>query len=239
MRPTGSSMRLLACGPPGHDGDLEAVLLVGAVGDGLVVAAVLGLGDPVGAERHLGRASAARRAPPAPMLRKAASAAVQRATRVFMLRPPLPVCASSRAGFCARSGRALASFVPGRGASAAACACWSEIPQTFVTHARAHARPRSARPSPATATAIEVPAGARLVFASGQLGIAADDRVPEDAGAQADLCFRAIGAILARGRDGLRRHRAHQRLRDRPRAPEGLHGGPRPLRRRRRRRPRP
>jgi len=44
---------------------------------------------------------------------------------------------------------------------------------------------------------MEVPAGHRLLFASGQLGIAADDRIPEDAGAQADLCFRAIGAILA------------------------------------------
>jgi enamine deaminase RidA (YjgF/YER057c/UK114 family) len=43
---------------------------------------------------------------------------------------------------------------------------------------------------------IEVPAGCRLLFASGQLGIAADDRVPEDAGAQADLCFQAIGAVL-------------------------------------------
>jgi enamine deaminase RidA (YjgF/YER057c/UK114 family) len=43
---------------------------------------------------------------------------------------------------------------------------------------------------------LEVPPGSRLVFASGQLGIAADDLVPEDAGAQAELCFRAIGAIL-------------------------------------------
>ena len=43
---------------------------------------------------------------------------------------------------------------------------------------------------------IEVPAGARLVFVSGQLGIGPDEHVPEDAGAQADLCFRAIGEIL-------------------------------------------
>ena len=43
---------------------------------------------------------------------------------------------------------------------------------------------------------IEVPAGSRLVFASGQLGIEADGHVPDDAGEQADLCFRAIGAIL-------------------------------------------
>jgi len=44
---------------------------------------------------------------------------------------------------------------------------------------------------------MEVPAGHRLLFASGQLGIAPDDRVPDDAGEQADLCFQAIGAILA------------------------------------------
>ena len=46
------------------------------------------------------------------------------------------------------------------------------------------------------AHAVEVPVGARLLFASGQLGITRDDEIPEDAGAQADLCFRAIGAIL-------------------------------------------
>jgi enamine deaminase RidA (YjgF/YER057c/UK114 family) len=45
--------------------------------------------------------------------------------------------------------------------------------------------------------AVEVPSGARLVFASGQLGISRDDQVPEDAGEQADLCVRAIGEILA------------------------------------------
>ncbi len=45
--------------------------------------------------------------------------------------------------------------------------------------------------------AVEVPPGHRLLFASGQLGITPEDRVPEEAGAQADLCFQAIGAILA------------------------------------------
>jgi enamine deaminase RidA (YjgF/YER057c/UK114 family) len=45
--------------------------------------------------------------------------------------------------------------------------------------------------------AVEVSSGARLVFASGQLGISRDDQVPEDAGEQADLCFRAISEILA------------------------------------------
>jgi enamine deaminase RidA (YjgF/YER057c/UK114 family) len=44
---------------------------------------------------------------------------------------------------------------------------------------------------------MEVPAGRRLVFCSGQLGIAADGAVPEDARAQADLCFANIAAILA------------------------------------------
>jgi len=43
---------------------------------------------------------------------------------------------------------------------------------------------------------MEVPPGYRLLFASGQLGIAPDGGVPEEAGAQADLCFQAIGAIL-------------------------------------------
>jgi enamine deaminase RidA (YjgF/YER057c/UK114 family) len=43
---------------------------------------------------------------------------------------------------------------------------------------------------------VEVPAGARLLFVSGQLGITPDDHIPEDAGEQADLCFRAIGEVL-------------------------------------------
>ncbi|MDJ1158363.1 RidA family protein [Chelatococcus sp. SYSU_G07232] len=44
---------------------------------------------------------------------------------------------------------------------------------------------------------MEAPGGSRIVVTSGQLGIAADDRIPEDAGEQAELCFRALGAILA------------------------------------------
>jgi 2-iminobutanoate/2-iminopropanoate deaminase len=44
---------------------------------------------------------------------------------------------------------------------------------------------------------LEVPAGARLLFCSGQLGITRDKVVPEDAAGQAELCFEAIGAILA------------------------------------------
>ncbi len=44
---------------------------------------------------------------------------------------------------------------------------------------------------------IEIPAGARVLFCSGQLGIGPDDTIPADAGAQADLCFANIGAVLA------------------------------------------
>ncbi len=43
---------------------------------------------------------------------------------------------------------------------------------------------------------VEVPAGRRLVFTSGQLGLAPDGSVPEDVGAQADICFANIDAIL-------------------------------------------
>ena len=43
---------------------------------------------------------------------------------------------------------------------------------------------------------VEVPPGRRMIFTSGQLGLAADGSVPEDAGAQADICFASIDAIL-------------------------------------------
>jgi enamine deaminase RidA (YjgF/YER057c/UK114 family) len=43
---------------------------------------------------------------------------------------------------------------------------------------------------------VELPAGQRLVFCSGQLGVAPDGTVPEDVRAQADLCFSNIAAIL-------------------------------------------
>lgn len=43
---------------------------------------------------------------------------------------------------------------------------------------------------------IEVPPGKRLVLCSGQVAIAPDDQIPEDAGAQAELCFQNIAAIL-------------------------------------------
>ena len=41
------------------------------------------------------------------------------------------------------------------------------------------------------------PAGAEILVTSGQLGIAPDETVPDDVSLQAELCFRAIGAILA------------------------------------------
>jgi enamine deaminase RidA (YjgF/YER057c/UK114 family) len=44
---------------------------------------------------------------------------------------------------------------------------------------------------------VEVPPGARLLVCSGQLGITVDDVIPESAEAQADLCFAAIGTVLA------------------------------------------
>lgn len=43
---------------------------------------------------------------------------------------------------------------------------------------------------------VELPAGQRLVFCSGQLGIAADGTIPESSRDQADLCFANIAAIL-------------------------------------------
>ena len=50
---------------------------------------------------------------------------------------------------------------------------------------------------------VEVPAGARLVFCSGQLGIAADETIPETVEAQTRLVFRAIAEILAEARMSL------------------------------------
>jgi 2-iminobutanoate/2-iminopropanoate deaminase len=43
---------------------------------------------------------------------------------------------------------------------------------------------------------VEVPAGARWLLTSGQLGIAANDKVPDDAEAQCVLCFENIMAVL-------------------------------------------
>jgi 2-iminobutanoate/2-iminopropanoate deaminase len=44
---------------------------------------------------------------------------------------------------------------------------------------------------------VALPAGARLVFCSGQLGIATDGSVPDTVAGQAEICFENIKAILA------------------------------------------
>jgi len=44
--------------------------------------------------------------------------------------------------------------------------------------------------------AVEIPAGARWLFCSGQLGIAENDQIPDTAEEQAELCFQAIGECL-------------------------------------------
>ncbi len=65
-------------------------------------------------------------------------------------------------------------------------------------------KPKSIRPPFARYShGVEVPAGKRLVLCSGQLGIGPDDSVPEDAGAQAKLCFANIAAVLAESQLGL------------------------------------
>jgi enamine deaminase RidA (YjgF/YER057c/UK114 family) len=52
------------------------------------------------------------------------------------------------------------------------------------------------RPFARYAHGMEIPAGARLAFTSGQLGIGLDDAIPEAVEDQAMLCFKAIAAIL-------------------------------------------
>jgi enamine deaminase RidA (YjgF/YER057c/UK114 family) len=58
-------------------------------------------------------------------------------------------------------------------------------------------------PFSAYSNGVEVPAGQKLVFCSGQLGIAADGTVPASAAEQAELCFDNIEAILAEAGLGL------------------------------------
>jgi 2-iminobutanoate/2-iminopropanoate deaminase len=62
-------------------------------------------------------------------------------------------------------------------------------------------RPKAlAAPLARYSPAMEVPAGARLVFVSGQLGIDADGNTPESVEAQAELCFGAIHVLLTEAR---------------------------------------
>ena len=51
---------------------------------------------------------------------------------------------------------------------------------------------------------VSVPAGARLVFCSGQLGVGRDDIVPATVEGQAERCFENIKAILGEAGLGLR-----------------------------------
>lgn len=46
---------------------------------------------------------------------------------------------------------------------------------------------------------VEIAAGARLIFTSGQLAVTPDDVIPTGTRAQADLCFDNIEAILNAG----------------------------------------
>lgn len=60
--------------------------------------------------------------------------------------------------------------------------------------------PRKIHPPLANyAHATEVPAGARWLVLSGQLGISADGNIPPDTSAQAEICFQNIGHILCEG----------------------------------------
>jgi enamine deaminase RidA (YjgF/YER057c/UK114 family) len=69
----------------------------------------------------------------------------------------------------------------------------ASLPPTNRPRTPASMRPPFARYS----HAVEVQAGSRMVFASGQLGIGPDDSIPESAEAQTDLCFANIRVILA------------------------------------------
>ncbi len=58
-------------------------------------------------------------------------------------------------------------------------------------------------PFSAYSNGVEVPAGQRLVFCSGQLGISRDGVIPPTAAEQAELCFDNIAAILGAAGMGL------------------------------------
>jgi len=69
----------------------------------------------------------------------------------------------------------------------------------LVHHTPATIHPPFARYS----HAVEVPPGARLLFCSGQLGIAPDADIPAGTEAQTRLCFANIDAILREAGMGL------------------------------------
>lgn len=51
---------------------------------------------------------------------------------------------------------------------------------------------------------VEVPAGTRLCFAAGQIGVEKDGSIPATTKEQAELCFRRIEALLTAARMTLR-----------------------------------
>lgn len=53
-----------------------------------------------------------------------------------------------------------------------------------------------AKPFARYAHGVDVPAGARMIFTSGQLGMTSDGDIPQDERAQAKICFANIDAIL-------------------------------------------
>lgn len=53
-----------------------------------------------------------------------------------------------------------------------------------------------AKPFARYAHGVEVPAGARLIFTSGQLGMTSSGDIPQSERDQADICFANIDAIL-------------------------------------------
>lgn len=58
-------------------------------------------------------------------------------------------------------------------------------------------------PSSSYSHAVDVPAGARFVFCSGQVGIRPDGTIPPDCAGQTEVCFDNIRAILAEAGMGL------------------------------------
>ena len=72
--------------------------------------------------------------------------------------------------------------------------------ETTTERPMRHLTPSSIRaPAARYSHGVEVPPGTRLIFCSGQLGIAPDGVIPEGVEAQAEQCFRNVAAILAEG----------------------------------------
>jgi 2-iminobutanoate/2-iminopropanoate deaminase len=60
-----------------------------------------------------------------------------------------------------------------------------------------HITPSAIRPPFARYSyGVEIPPGSRILYCSGQLGVASDDHVPPSIEEQTHLCFRNIGEVL-------------------------------------------